>query len=428
MRDEPRAATRQGSDALDALKARRAAAAARRPLPRAPRSATPRRRWATPAAFALLLIWAATATYLAIDDRRAVLRLVEEQAASRVANEERVRALTRRLVGVASHQALEQDGLAERLADIITRQVELENRQSTLSLMVDRLPGGGAVAPGRGGALEPAGPPRSRLAETLARSPLRDQFARLEGSLARIGDAQTATLARFATAIRGRVETVRGVVAELGLKIAPEPRAAPAPVPEPRGASTAVRSDPFPLELARLATVIQDGERWSSLSDGLPLKVPLVIEGNTTSNFGTRKDPFTGAATMHPGMDFRSPIGTPARATATGRVVSADVRGGYGNMVEVDHGHDLTTRYAHLSTIQVQVGQTVGPGTVVGLVGSTGRSTGPHLHYETRVAGAPVDPARFIQAGSRLAGQPAQALTPSSPGDAATDVEDGSGD
>jgi murein DD-endopeptidase MepM/ murein hydrolase activator NlpD len=105
---------------------------------------------------------------------------------------------------------------------------------------------------------------------------------------------------------------------------------------------------------------------------------------------------------MHTGIDFRAPSGTPARATAPGKVVEADWVGGYGNMVEIDHGNGLTTRYAHLSSVEVDVGQTVTKGQVIGRVGSTGRSTGPHLHYETRLDGDPMDPMRFVRAGQKF--------------------------
>ena len=140
--------------------------------------------------------------------------------------------------------------------------------------------------------------------------------------------------------------------------------------------------------------------------DAAPLHRPVEGDNNLTSNFGTRKDPFTGEGRMHAGIDFRGPIGTPIRAAGAGRVITADVTGGYGNLVEVEHGNGLVSRYAHLSAIQVAVGASVTPGTVVGLLGSTGRSTGPHLHYETRLNGGPLDPMRFIQAGAQLFNQP----------------------
>ena len=106
---------------------------------------------------------------------------------------------------------------------------------------------------------------------------------------------------------------------------------------------------------------------------------------------------------MHTGLDFRGDTGDPVRATANGTVTVAGWNGGYGKMVEVDHGNGLATRYGHLSAIEAQVGQTVKIGQIVGRVGSTGRSTGPHLHYETRVDGEAVDPQKFLRAGSRLA-------------------------
>jgi murein DD-endopeptidase MepM/ murein hydrolase activator NlpD len=105
---------------------------------------------------------------------------------------------------------------------------------------------------------------------------------------------------------------------------------------------------------------------------------------------------------MHTGLDFRAAMGDPVRATANGKVVSAGWGGGYGRMVEIDHGNGLSTRYGHLSAINVSVGQSVKIGQVVGEVGSTGRSTGPHLHYETRIDGEAVDPQKFLRAGMRL--------------------------
>ena len=114
-------------------------------------------------------------------------------------------------------------------------------------------------------------------------------------------------------------------------------------------------------------------------------------------------DPFLGRPAMHTGVDFRAAAGYPARATAGGTVITAEYTGGYGNMVEIDHGNGITTRYGHLSRIDVTVGQVVAKGAIVGRAGSTGRSTGPHLHYEVRVDGAAIDPMRYIKAGSEIA-------------------------
>jgi murein DD-endopeptidase MepM/ murein hydrolase activator NlpD len=121
-----------------------------------------------------------------------------------------------------------------------------------------------------------------------------------------------------------------------------------------------------------------------------------------SSGFGVRSDPFLGRPAMHTGLDFRASTGDPVRATANGKVVNAGWAGGYGRMVEIDHGNGLSTRYGHLSEIGVKVGEQIKIGQVIGAVGSTGRSTGPHLHYETRIDGDAVDPQKFLRAGVRL--------------------------
>ena len=125
-----------------------------------------------------------------------------------------------------------------------------------------------------------------------------------------------------------------------------------------------------------------------------------------SSTFGARLDPFTRGYAMHTGLDLRAETGEPAYATAAGRVTVADYNGGHGNMVEIDHGHGLATRYAHLSAYAVTPGQWVAAGALVGRVGSTGRSTGSHLHYETRIDGEPVDPQRFLRLADALAQVP----------------------
>ena len=144
---------------------------------------------------------------------------------------------------------------------------------------------------------------------------------------------------------------------------------------------------------------LADGlERWNGLrrlNEILPLGKP--VNSRITSNYGTRKDPFTGKPKKHRGIDFAGKIGTELMAVAPGRVVSAGERVGYGTTVEIDHGLGFTTLYAHLSQILVSRGDWVRPGTVIGLAGSAGRSTGPHLHYEIRYKGAPFDPTKFIK-------------------------------
>ena len=119
--------------------------------------------------------------------------------------------------------------------------------------------------------------------------------------------------------------------------------------------------------------------------------------GKINNEFGFRRNPFGGRAyEFHAGMDIDGERGDVIVAPANGVIVKAGWQGGYGNMIEVDHGNGLTTRYGHLSKIEIQVGDTVNRGQIIGYVGSTGRSTGPHLHYELRLNDKAINPRRFL--------------------------------
>ncbi|MBU7580333.1 MAG: M23 family metallopeptidase [Porphyrobacter sp.] len=164
------------------------------------------------------------------------------------------------------------------------------------------------------------------------------------------------------------------------------------------------------LSLARMAVL----ER---ALDGIPQVVPAGDQ-NITSGFGYRRDPFNGHAAMHAGLDFKGPIGAPIFAAADGRVTFAGVKSGYGNAIEITHGNGMLTRYAHLSRIGVKVGQEVAAGTTIGGLGNTGRSTGPHLHFEVRINDRAINPRPFLEAApdvlkeARAAGSAASAKRP----------------
>jgi murein DD-endopeptidase MepM/ murein hydrolase activator NlpD len=134
----------------------------------------------------------------------------------------------------------------------------------------------------------------------------------------------------------------------------------------------------------------------------LPTQHP-VQHGHLGSHFGWRIDPFTGRTALHTGVDFEAPSGTPIVAAAGGVVVAAATHPAYGNMVEIDHGNDLVTRYAHAARLLVKKGDLVKRGQKVAEVGSTGRSTGPHLHFEVLVQGVPQNPQKFLAAGQNAA-------------------------
>ena len=131
------------------------------------------------------------------------------------------------------------------------------------------------------------------------------------------------------------------------------------------------------------------------------LMVPSAqpVHGPVGSGFGFRPDPFNGRAALHTGLDFPAPIGTPITAAAGGIVVTLEWQGAYGHLREIEHGNGLLTRYAHGASIGVDIGSLVKREQVVAKVGNTGRSTGPHLHFEVLVGGVPQDPAHFLAAG-----------------------------
>jgi murein DD-endopeptidase MepM/ murein hydrolase activator NlpD len=142
----------------------------------------------------------------------------------------------------------------------------------------------------------------------------------------------------------------------------------------------------------------RDAERIVTLPTALPLKSDFSI----TSGFGVRADPMTHQPSMHEGIDFVAPIGTPVHATAAGKVLRSGRAGAYGEMIEVAHADGFVSRYAHLSVRQVQEGDPVQRGQVIGLLGNTGRSTGPHLHYEVAYQGQVMHPAQAFATWARL--------------------------
>ncbi|MDR2368513.1 MAG: M23 family metallopeptidase [Deltaproteobacteria bacterium] len=151
------------------------------------------------------------------------------------------------------------------------------------------------------------------------------------------------------------------------------------------------------LALSELTSALEGS---GALLSATPVKLP-VVKARMTSGFGYRASPFGKGSDMHQGLDLAGPVGTPVFSPAAGVVLTADWSGnGYGLMITMDHGFGLVTRYAHLSEVLVEAGQTVKRGDKIAKVGNTGRSTGPHLHFETILGGVPVDPMVFIKTNS----------------------------
>ncbi|MFN0278592.1 MAG: M23 family metallopeptidase [Pyrinomonadaceae bacterium] len=142
-----------------------------------------------------------------------------------------------------------------------------------------------------------------------------------------------------------------------------------------------------------------DSQILSIRQNADPDSLPLVWAhlGKINNEFGFRRNPFGGRSyEFHPGMDIDGERGDQVTAPANGTVIFAGYKGGYGNLIEIDHGNGLTSRYGHLSKIESEVGQTLTRGSLIGLVGSTGRSTGPHLHFELRLGDRPINPRHFL--------------------------------
>jgi murein DD-endopeptidase MepM/ murein hydrolase activator NlpD len=390
--------------------------------------------WIAVGTVSLLGIWsAATATYFTFRDD-VLTRLISRQADMQYSYEDRIAELRARIDRTTSRQLLDQEQFDKKIGEIVRRQALLESRAAALSALPDSATTGSIkVSPRRSGAASDApgsikpspindtavfvAPPdrEARLeSRTPAAAPQPVRFAKatgvgneltqIETSLNRIESRQLAELNSVEDHMESRMRRMRGVFSDLGLNMARMEAATPHVAMGGPFVPVKLRADagPFERQLYRVNLTRAQIDRLNHTLALVPYRKPVVGEVEFTSGFGVRVDPFVGRPAMHTGLDFRASMGDPVRATANGKVVSAGWAGGYGRMVEIDHGNGLSTRYGHLSAINVKVGQAIKIGQVVGEVGSTGRSTGPHLHYETRIDGEAVDPQKFLRAGVRL--------------------------
>ena len=275
---------------------------------------------------------------------------------------------------------------------IVETAADLDERQSHLDNLFNQHFGEGAAAtPPPGDAATTAQPLKTSFAIDPSLPPEMQALARIEAR-------QEAFAGRLLTAVNARAGQAEAAVAKLGLN----PKALVQNAARGRGG-------PFIPYTGRMGRARALGPAFAALEgalfrmevlertlvampSGKPASITLMSSG-----FGYRSDPFSGGAAMHNGLDFKGPIGTPILAAAPGRVASVGSQGGYGRTIEIDHGQGIMTRYAHLSGFDVRVGQTVAAGDKIGRMGSTGRSTGSHLHFEVRINGAAVNPRRFLE-------------------------------
>ncbi|MBN9468167.1 MAG: M23 family metallopeptidase [Bosea sp.] len=400
----------------------------------------------------LTTAWSGATTWYILRKDDLAARLISRETSRQYAYEDRIAALRADIDRLASRALLDQDGVEARVDEIAMRQAELESKQALVNAVTETLKANGigvsqAVKSASGPRLirpeasvrasgvssyAPLGPAKptpapdmpalrgaeerngdgwqsGELAEPVSPAKrVAEALAQLDQAMDKSGSAQLGLLRHIDRSLGETQKTLRSALSETGLDT--DRLATGSSIAKGVGGPfVPIKIDPaagpFEATLHSLQPRIAAVSRLRELASQLPLRRPIQGDFDMSSNFGYRVDPFTRGPAMHTGIDFRAETGSPIRATAPGKVVTAEYSGGYGNMVEVEHAGGISTRYAHMSAILVSVGQSVVPGTVVGRVGSTGRSTGPHLHYETRIEGDAIDPIRFLKAGDKLAGQ-----------------------
>ena len=381
--------------------------------------------WIVVGTLVIMGVWSiATGTYFAF--RQDVLtRLIGHQNEMQAAYEDRIAELRAEVDRITSRQLLDQDKFERKLDVLVKRQATIEQRTSTLAddfVATGTIPRN-RIAPAAVGEQlklkpisdtvivqpEPEREARLQSHELPFRTThaahrgakLDDVLKRVSNSLDAVELRQTALLSGLERHYSHKARHMRSVLDDLGINSKTAARSAMGgpfiPAKPPGAGASAFAHQLYRIDLDRARV-----ERLAQVLNVVPVRKPVHGELDMSSPFGIRIDPFLGRPAMHTGLDLRGDIGEPVRATAAGKVTIAGRDGGYGNMVELDHGNGLSTRYGHLSEIDVKVGQHVRTGEVIGRIGSTGRSTGPHLHYETRINGEPVDPQKFLRAGMAL--------------------------
>ena len=372
--------------------------------------------WVVVGTLVIMAGWSVlTGTYFAFQDD-VLTRLIARQAQMQFAYEDRITELRAQVDRITSRQLLDQEQFEQKLDQLARRQTTLEGRASALNAVGDPTVTG-SVKPARNNANEPTRPGMLKPSpisdsgsffnfipdRSARKAGVESALARLSASLDRIEARQTGTLNALEESYDSKARKMRSVLADLGLDAGKAPPTSQSggpfvPVTVPADAVS------FERQVYRINLARAHVEKLTRTLVAVPVRKPVMGDIDLSSGFGVRVDPFVGKPAMHTGLDFRGDTGEPARATAAGTVTTAGPNGGYGKMVEIDHGNGLSTRYGHLSEIDVKVGQSVRIGQIIGKIGSTGRSTGPHLHYETRIDGDAVDPQKFLRAGMRLGG------------------------
>ena len=316
---------------------------------------------------------------------------VTERAELQYAYEERIAALRKELDRITSRHVVQTLGVEDQLAILLERQMLIERRSAALDELM-------AKARDAGIEIEIGDAEDAAVEARSANRDVEPLLTHVQSSLDDADAEQANTLDQLSAAADGEIGRLSAALTPLGIKLGEDDES------EPQGGPFIAADGLYFVERAALAgrTIDAIAEMRRS-AEALPLGVPVKAE-RLSSKFGYRLDPFLHREAFHAGVDFVADQGTEVHATAPGTVVSAGWHGGYGKLIEIHHADGVTTRYGHLSNILVSPGDVVAAGETIGRVGSTGRSTGPHLHYETRRSGEPVNPSIYISAGRILRG------------------------
>jgi murein DD-endopeptidase MepM/ murein hydrolase activator NlpD len=375
--------------------------------------------WVIIGALLVMAAWTiTTASYFAFREE-VLTRLIAQQVEMQFGYEDRIAELRSRVDRISSRQLLDQEQYEQKLDQILRRQAALESRTSALGsfgeitgLIRSRAPSPSeprASPPkptpisDKGAALAPAGePPLDPHASLFAKGAggVGGMIVRVQASLDRVEQRQMATLDAIEDGYDSKARRIREILAELGIDVV---KTATAGIGGPLVPAQMAQNG-FDQQFHRINATRAQINRLTRTLRALPVRKPLDGDLELSSIFGVRSDPFTGSPALHTGLDLQGEQGDPVLTSADGRVTAAGWNGGYGRVVDINHGNGLSTRYAHLSAIEVRLGQSVKAGQVIGRIGSSGRSTGPHLHYETRIRGEAVDPHKFLRAGQRMQG------------------------
>jgi len=303
--------------------------------------------------------------------------------------------------------------LESRTADFSTAADDFEQRLDTLKLLLNHVTKPTLVTdyrtPSKSGTIvmaAAASDPEPRQSRPVSMMRV-DQETPPLARLAMLENEQSQVLRQAEENTEDRVENLKAVLQFTGLHAEdfltsiPQNVGGPfVPMSEGEFFGEALDLDnDFSKRIVRVTARLAEAEQLEQTLTSTPLGVPLLVEHRRTSKFGGRPDPITGKPAHHSGQDFGAFRNAPIVATAPGKVTFAGWKSGYGRFVEIDHGHGFRTRYGHMAKLKVKRGQLVTEGQQIGLMGSSGRSTGVHLHYEVWHNGKVYDPENFLKAG-----------------------------